>query len=319
MADQTQSFDAYYEREIAPVLRAREADRKRSVRMFRFSGANGIALAAAILVWRHLAGGIEDVAWFVAAVFAFGGFGLGAAMLASTARGVKEVLLPRIAAFCGARYSREVSDPGAIERFRSEKLVPSYDQSSFEDEIRGTRGGADYSLFEATLKTRHTDSKGRTTYVTAFRGQLLRVAFPQKFSGRTIVLRDAGMFNAFLSFGTELKRVGLVDPKFEKTFEVLGTDQVEARYLLTPTFMERLLKLETMLKGQKARAAFSGGELLVAIEGGNLFEAGTMFKELASRERVDRVLKEIQSVHGVIDALLAAQQEQGSSPTESDR
>jgi hypothetical protein len=303
------NFDAYYEREIAPVLRAREADRRRAVRTFQLAGANGVALAVAILIWRGAVGQIEDVAWFVAAVFAFGGFGIGAAILSSTARGVKDVLLPRVAAFCGARYARVVSDTSAIGRFRAEKLLPSYDRSSLEDEIKGTREGAAYSLFEAHLRDVRRDSKGRTTTVTVFRGQLLRVAFPQKFLGRTIVLRDAGMFNGFLGLGTDLQRVGLVDPKFEKVFEVLSTDQVEARYLLTPVFMERLLKLEELLHGKKARAAFSDGDLLVAIEGGNLFEAGSMFKPLADRARVDRVLKEIQSVHGVIDALLAARAE----------
>jgi len=40
-----------------------------------------------------------------------------------------------------------------------------------------------------------------------------------------------------------MKRVGLVDPVFEKIFEAYGTDQVEARYLLTPTFMQRLVRL----------------------------------------------------------------------------
>jgi hypothetical protein len=70
--------------------------------------------------------------------------------------------------------------------------------------------------------------------------------------------------------------------------------------------MERLLELETILKGKKARAAFADGDLLIAIEGGNLFEPGSMFRPLADVGRAERVLKEIQSVHAVIDALLAA-------------
>ncbi len=311
----SESFEAYYAREIAPGLDAREAGRKAAVTQFIIAGAAGVVLALALLaIWRPGATGGGEWGWILAGVLAVGGFGIGGAILSGTARGVKNELLPQVAAYCGARYAMTVSDASAIGRFRAEKLVPGYDRSSFEDEIAGERHGAAFTLFEAHLRDVRRDSKGRTTTVTVFRGQLLRVAFPQNFLGRTIVLRDAGMFNAFLNLGTKLQRVGLVDPTFEKIFEVFSTDQVEARYLLTPTFMERLLELETLLKGKKARAAFAEGDLLVAIEGGNLFEPGSMFKPLADFARVEKVLKEIQSVHGVIDALLAARaQDRGLS------
>lgn len=314
MSAEPEPFSAYYAREIAPALEARETGRKKAVTQFAIAGGVGVALAITLLaIWRPGPTGGGEWGWILATVFAVGGFGIGGAILAGVSRGVKNELLPQVAAFCGARYAMMVSDTSAIGRFRAEKLLPSYDRSSFEDEIAGERHGAPFTLFEAHLRDVRRDSKGRTTTVTVFRGQLLRVAFPQKFLGRTIVLRDAGMFNAFLNFGTDLQRVGLVDPKFEKTFEVFSNDQVEARYLLTPVFMERLLELETLMKGKKARAAFAGGDLLVAIEGGNLFEPGSMFKPLADYARVEKVLKEIQSVHGVIDALFAAREaERGS-------
>ena len=137
------------------------------------------------------------------------------------------------------------------------------------------------------------------------------------FLGVTVILRDAGIFNAFLKPAKDLKRVGLVDRRFEKTFEVFSSDQVEARYLLSPVFMERLLHLEELLRGKKARAAFAAGEILIAVEGGNLFEAGSMFKPLADPARARRVHDEIASVHGVIDALIATR-EQGGSPVGAD-
>ena len=62
---------------------------------------------------------------------------------------------------------------------------------------------------------------------------------------------------------------------FSKIFEAYGTDQVETRYLLTPTFMQRLVDLEQSVDGKKIRFAFTGGQLLIAVETENRYEAGS--------------------------------------------
>jgi hypothetical protein len=126
----------------------------------------------------------------------------------------------------------------------------------------------------------------------------------------TIVRRDAGIFNVFGGGDIEnrkLERVRLVDPSFEKAFEVWGTDQVEARYLLHPVMMERLIALETGLKGKNLRCAFEDGEMLIAVEGGNLFEPGNLFKPLVDPTRARRIVDEIAAMVRVMDQALTAQ------------
>jgi hypothetical protein len=118
------------------------------------------------------------------------------------------------------------------------------------------------------------------------------------------------MFNVFGS-GEGLKRVGLEDPKFEKVFEVYGSDQVEARYLVHPVLMERLLDLEASFHGQKLRCAFEYGDLLIAVEGGNLFEPGDLFKPLPDPARARRIVEEIGKVLRVMDGVLTAQAKRG--------
>ena len=309
MTDAHETFEAYFAREIAPALADLEAERRKAVTRHNIAVGVGAALGLVAFVWIASRGGPSPPAFIVAGIIVVLGVGVGQAMLALTARTVKDALVPRVAAFAGVTFSRKVSDPSAIHTFRKHGLVPSYDRSSFEDFFSGTRADCPFELFEAHLKQRHRDSKGRTHYTTCFRGQVLRVLVPVNFLGVTVVLRDAGIFNRLIKPERALERVRLVDPKFEKTFEVFSNDQVEARYLLSPDFMERLLALETMLKGKKARAAFADGELMIAIEGGNLFEAGSMFTPLADPARARKVWGEIESVHGVIDALLAARRQ----------
>lgn len=300
-------FAALYDGEIAPALEALEQERLKVVRFHRTMIGAGLGGGAVIIAATLALGGAPQPAFFFAALAAFAGLGIGYYPIGQLRRRVKDTLLAQVAPHLGVRFTQRLSGPPpGFEHFGENKLTPSYTRSSFEDLIEGERAGCLYELFEAHLRVVTRDSKGRTRQSTVFRGQLLRVGFPQRFDGRTVVLRDRGAFNwTHNGLGDGMKRAGLVDPRFERIFEVFTNDQVEARYLLTPTFMERLVAFEDLVHGKRARAAFAGGDLLIAIEGGNLFEAGSMFKPLADRSRADKLRAEIAAVHDMIDVLVA--------------
>jgi len=71
--------------------------------------------------------------------------------------------------------------------------------------------------------------------------------------------------------------------------------------------MERLIDLETRLHGKRIRCAFDEGDLLVAVEGGNLFEPGDLFKPLVDPGRARRIVNELAGVFQVMDQVLTAQ------------
>ena len=64
-----------------------------------------------------------------------------------------------------------------------------------------------------------------------------------------------------------------------KTFTVWSNDQVEARYLVHPEYMERLVAIEQAFSGDNIRALFREGELLIVMESGNMFESGSLDAE----------------------------------------
>jgi hypothetical protein len=124
------------------------------------------------------------------------------------------------------------------------------------------------------------------------------------------VRRDLGWFNVLdRPDNGGFQRVGLEDPKFERDFEVYGTDQVEARNLIDPTFMERLRALESQFGSQRLRCAFKEGDLLVAVEGGDGFELelGSMFSPLANPDRIVGALYDMAEILRLIDAILTAE------------
>lgn len=73
------------------------------------------------------------------------------------------------------------------------------------------------------------------------------------FLATTLVRRDGSKFTLFgdtkTYAGQKLERIKMVDPRFEDTVDIYGTDQVEARYLVHPAYCERLLDLEREFAG----------------------------------------------------------------------
>ncbi len=303
-------FDTLWRERLEPWLLSLEAERKKAVQETYLFGIPGVLV---ILI------GLAVTLAMDSPIGVFGGFfgGVGLLWLGNRRLGqvrerVKRELNQQIAEACDLDYAVMPEEPHRFAQFRSLGLLPSYNRRSFEDHFSGKILDCDFDLYEAKLEQKRR-SKNRTYYVTVFRGVLIRINFPRNVEGVTVITRDQGWFNGLSALGrsfgsNKLERIGLVDPKFEKAFEVYGSDQVLSRYMVTPTFMEQLLELENSLKGKKIRAAFDEGlgqgELLVAVETGNLFEAGSMFKPLADQARVKSVINEINLVTRIIATLV---------------
>jgi hypothetical protein len=122
-------------------------------------------------------------------------------------------------------------------------------KAAIEDEISGQYRGRTISMAELEI----TSTRGEDT-VTHFDGLLLKFELPREVSGRTIICPKAwderernqrtNVFGQQLPEKDGLELVALESPEFAKRFTVRSTDQIGARVLLSPAFMERLLKFE---------------------------------------------------------------------------
>ncbi|PKP83358.1 MAG: hypothetical protein CVT79_00695 [Alphaproteobacteria bacterium HGW-Alphaproteobacteria-18] len=300
-------FGQIFEERIRPALLEREADRiKATKRAILCRWIAGGLIALGILA------GILTQQFWVAIVIGFIGlmvYAGGEHLVTQLAKEAKSLIVLPIAEQLGLNFTANPGPVGSISRHKEVGVVPGWDRAKYEDFITGIRREVNFELFEAHLEEKRTttDSKGRTrtTWVTVFKGQCLRLDFHKTFYGRTLVTRDAGFFNRFGGGGKGMQRAGLEDPTFEKIFEVYTTDQVESRYLLTPDVMQKLVDLEQVFKGGKLKACFDGGECLITVQGGNLFEPGSMFKPLDSPDRVRELLQDFNAVFSIIDEITA--------------
>src|SRR5688500_8334962 len=120
-----------------------------------------------------------------------------------------------------------------------------------EDEICGRKNAGGYSILEAKATRTEGSGKNRRT-VTIFKGLIIRLDFNKNFGGHTVVVPDAeskilgGLFGEAESRRRkDIARLENVD--FEKIYSVYCTDQQEARYILTPKFMELVLQAKATL------------------------------------------------------------------------
>ncbi|PHS39960.1 MAG: hypothetical protein COA91_04835 [Robiginitomaculum sp.] len=300
-------FSKFYEQNIHPFLQKKELQRQEKLAKGKQYGTITAGVIVLIGVFIALKFGIFLVAAFVGAVGILCGFGVLYGMVSKLRGQTKQILMSNICTFLGWSFQAKDFVEPDLSLWKTNKLLPGWDRVNFEDQMSGTVNGTEFTFCEAHLETRHKDNKGNTTWRTAFRGILFEVGFQREFLGRTVVLRDAGFFNFKKKAG--MKRVGLVDPKFEKIFEAYGTDQVEARYLLTPTFMQKLVDLETSVSGKKIRFGFLKDKLHIAVEAPNQFEAGSMFKPLTGSERTEKILTEIGAVLDVINGVRDAKRQ----------
>lgn len=299
---QTQSllgrFEAVFDEQIAPRLQARDHER---IALKKKSGRNWFLViagagASAVLVF-FFTRDIDSIFFALPTGAAAYWFLIARPTKRLTDSVKRAIFVP----LCDAlNFTYHLRPDGSNAGYFNELgLVGSFNRSTFEDEVSGHYDNLNFSLVDAHLKRR--DNKNTRT---VFHGLLTVFEMNKSFHGRTLVLRDGGMIGNFLGgIGKKLERVGLEDPRFERIFEVYSNDQVEARYLLTPAFMDRLIALEEQL-GSKVRLAFDRKSLLMSIElNRDAFNVGKLDAPLADKRRLRGIVNDLTMIFDVVETL----------------
>lgn len=146
----------------------------------------------------------------------------------------------------------------------------------------------------------HRDANGHehseTRYRTIFQGLLMIADFNKQLEGRTVV-KPRTLAALQLLSGNALT---LEDPEFNRHFVAYGNHAVEARYVLTPAFMQALVRLRQQFS---FRLACANSTLYFAADlPWNLFEP-SLRESFAGGKQVQDLTYTLGRIFGVIDAL----------------
>ncbi len=184
-----------------------------------------------------------------------------------------------------------------VDRYQSEDMVSgSIDKTDFQ-----------FSEIHSEYKqvTHGTKGERREHWVTIFRGLFMHADFNKNFLGTTYVLPDTAE-RILGAFGQSLQKlslrgdlVKLENVEFEKRFVVYSSDQVEARYILTPAIMEAMVDMATRF-GNDVFFSFVGTRVYFA----RSFSVG-LFEPNVFRSGVNyHDMKEMFGLFGMISVLV---------------
>ncbi|MBU1012682.1 MAG: DUF3137 domain-containing protein [Bacteroidetes bacterium] len=172
------------------------------------------------------------------------------------------------------------------EYLESDLFRTHYDKYEGDDFISGVIDKTDFRCSElhTQYKSISTDHDGhrQDKWVTIFKGLFFHADFNKHFTGKTYIAPDVAE-RILGNMGKKLQKitgkadlVKLENPEFEKYFVVHATDQIEARYILTPTIMEALVKIHKEYK-RPIHLSFIGSRVYCAMSfTKNLFEPKIM-------------------------------------------
>lgn len=218
---------------------------------------------------------------------------------------IKSVIFPKVLAFYGDEFRFSERPAWRVSSLAPYDLLPHYDNSDTEDHLQGSYKEVPFQSMELRLVKKSRSSRGGSSETTVFKGIAIQIKIQKAFSGKTLVKKDGGLLGNFLGgkFGA-LQRVSLEDPEFEKRFEVYSSDQIEARYLLSPSFMERLLALTKVFGGSQLECSFFQDSLLILVHSNkNRFEPDSIYTPVTFTEEIATVMNELQELFKIIDIL----------------
>lgn len=298
-------FQAHYQQHIEPLTRKFENHRIASLKALRLriytsmAIIAGLGLAALLYGARHYI----QVPWWLLLLPLAGLLWWCYRPIKRYKRDVKQQVFPKIFKYFGDDFIFSPSHRMSLPLLKRSKLLPDHDNALFDDYVQGAHKGVDIAINELTL-TKRVRRKKRTETATVFRGVMVLLSSHKAFKGHTVVVKNRGGLINFLSnsFKT-LTRVKLEDPRFEQQFDVFSTDQIEARYLLTVSFMERLQTLAELFSG-KIQCAFYENKLLIMLESHeNRFELGSIFNGATFEYEFSQINREMKQLFAMIEVL----------------
>jgi hypothetical protein len=263
------SFEECYVAELAPQLLTFEHLRKKTAS----SGIIGFGMVVLAILSFLIARANDGKAFFVIAVVLLIPAIIFIVIYYNRKKeyisGFKENVVHSISKFIdpNLRYNPH----GCINRNDYDKsglFLKRPDRYDGDDYVEGWRGKTVFCFSE--LHSEYKVSSGKnTSWHTIFKGLFFIGDFNKHFHGRTYVYSENNpqldfFSKMFSSFASNLEKVNLESSEFENKFVVYSSDQVEARYILAPSFMERLAKLQDLM-GEETSYSFVDTNVYVAV------------------------------------------------------
>ena len=183
------------------------------------------------------------------------------------------------------------------------RLIEESNKIELDDKFLGCHNDVKYEITEGKFSIVEGCGKSRREY-TVFDGVIVKLEMNKNFTGNTIIDERGFSQNfKYIDFDkSDLTKTTMEDIEFNKKYNVYTDDEVEARYLITPSFMQRLKNMKVAFSADKVRCAFYKEYLLIGLfTSKDLFSICSLFEPIDDPKQFFTMYEEIVSIIKLID------------------
>jgi hypothetical protein len=337
LAFKDKQFETYYKTEISPIIEEMEKDRirlkeKRNFIFFMLISSLIFIFATLILLLFQYLTYNQKTIYII--IFLFFTISFSVYFIFNKIniyRKNEYIISKKIFSFFSENIAIENTRSNSIKNIKAKDICPEYKIEEIRNYSKIKYDNIDvefigYKLFDGEFGKIHNLlllTKGITraiiklililifnrryyTYIgNVYIGFFVIISMNKNFKGKTIVKEN----KLFKNMSFYIERVHLEDPEFESKFDVYSTDQVEARYLLTTTFMERLLKIDA-IHHQGIQCIFQDNHLLIMVPTKEEWFSINTFEKGNFQEEIKDLFHKITAIFEIVD-ILKLQQKTG--------
>lgn len=172
-----------------------------------------------------------------------------------------------------------------------------------DDKIVGMYKNINIALEETELSHIEKREKNESVQIIDFKGLIYKIKMNKNFNCKVIASERGAVSK------NNLEEVVLEDVEFNRKYRILSNDQVEARYLLTLSFMERIKNIKEVFYASFINFVFENEYLYLFLNNGlnmnktrgGLFEVGDIETPIMNKENYKKVFNELYSLFSLID------------------
>jgi len=184
------------------------------------------------------------------------------------------------------------------------KIIPSCSKETTEDGFEGDYKGTHVTfqdVFLDDVKDGNKAKNGRKIHV--FNGLFIRIRTEKPFSGHTVVIPNNSIRAWFKTKFPDFKAISIISPQFERFYDVMSTDQVEARIIMNTSFTEKLMQAKEIMRANWIEVSFLANEALIVVaRGKRLFEPDPLWQKITTAH-LQKKAYDIEIVMQLIDIL----------------
>ena len=290
-------FYQKYQQKIVPLIKAYDKERKFKLALAILISSFFSIIGIAIIIAYILSETKDSDTFEVCAQYSLMMFALAIISWCTIKKNfenkIKKKIMPTVCS-CFETLEWSVGMCMYSELFKESAVIPDFTEEVYDDIFKGTHRGVNMEILESKFYIGSGKNRRKV-----FKGVIVKLDMNKNFTSHTVIAPDTLLH---LSPKTHLKHTTLEDVQFEKKFDVFTNDEVDARYLITPTFMERLKAMKTAFKADKIRCAFFGDILLVALSTKkDLFSLCSLVKPIDDARQYFQMYEEIVSIIKLID------------------